>query len=233
MVVTCEDNHAIGTPRRVVVLRHGIAINRYFMLPMERYFRRRGFEVHNRTYPSTKKSIPELASEFAEEITQLDEELAAVDSPYELYFVTHSMGGLVLRYALTHFSMPKIRRAVLMVPPNRGSTTARYFRGCFLYRWIFGTHAAAELASESAEIYEACGVPEECDVGVIAGDVPWRLHPVRLDKPHDGVVSVSEAELPPYPLKVLPYGHTPILFVRYAMEEAEHFLTRGQFRPAS
>ena len=65
---------------------------------------------------------------------------------------------------------------------------------------------------------------------MIAGDVPWKLYPVRLDKPHDGVVAVSEADLPPYPLKVLPYGHTMILFGRYAMEEAEHFRTEGRFR---
>ena len=31
--------------RRVVIFRHGIVINRWFMKPLERYLRRHGFEV--------------------------------------------------------------------------------------------------------------------------------------------------------------------------------------------
>jgi hypothetical protein len=31
-------------------------------------------------------------------------------------------------------------------------------------------------------------------------------------------------------MKVVPYGHTPILFVRSVWEEVEHFLDHGTFR---
>ena len=57
--------------RKVLVFRHGIVINRYFMLPMERYFLRRGYEVHNRTYPTTRKLIEEHARDLSEELMAL------------------------------------------------------------------------------------------------------------------------------------------------------------------
>ena len=140
------------------------------------------------------------------------------------------MGGLVLRYALTHFSMPTVRRAVLMVPPNQGSAMARYVKNFPPYRWIFGKKAGQELADEPPGIFGECGTPENCEIGIIAGSVQRGIYSAGLEKPHDGVVTVAEAQLPPFPVKVMPYGHTPILFVRYAMEEAEHFLVHGEFR---
>ncbi|MCH2372900.1 MAG: hypothetical protein MK538_01860 [Planctomycetes bacterium] len=216
-----------GNRQRVVVLRHGIMLNRYFMLPMERYFKKRGYEVYNCSYPTTKKCIAEHAQDLADEMKALQER---VDENAEFYFVTQSMGGLVLRYALTHFSMPPARRAVLMVPPNQGSACARFFKRFPPYRWIFGKKAGMELAGDPPGIFAECGTPEDCEIGIIAGSISRSIYPANLEKPHDGVVSVSETQLPPFPVKVLPYGHTPILFVRYAMEEAEHFLVHGKFR---
>ncbi|HVR73137.1 MAG TPA: hypothetical protein VMT52_02345 [Planctomycetota bacterium] len=215
--------------RKVLIFRHGIRINRYFLLPMERFFVRRGYDVRNATYSTTQKRIEEHARDLSEEMLAVARVLERTGEPHEFYAVTHSMGGLVLRYALTHFQMPSIRRAVLLVPPNRGSATARFAWHLAPYRWIFGTTAAAQLGEDPPGIFEAAGIPEGVEIGILAGNVPWKILPVPLEKPHDGVVSVSEARLPPFPLKVLPYGHTPILFCRGAWEEAEHFLQTGRF----
>jgi hypothetical protein len=216
--------------RRALVLRHGILLNRYFLLPAERFFRRLGYEVHNRSYPTTRKRIEEHARDLADEVRRIDEDLRRSGEPYEIHALTHSLGGLVLRYAATHFDIPRIRRAVLFVPPNRGSATARYFKDFFLYRWLFGGNAGRQLTEEPPGIFGEAGVPRDTEIGILAGNVRWKLYPVPLDRPHDAIVSVSEAELPPFPLKVLPYGHTPILFARKAWEEAAHFLEHGRFR---
>ena len=216
--------------RRILIFRHGIVFNRYVLIGMERYFRRRGYEVHNRTYPTTRKYIEEHARDLSEEMVALERDLNQRGDPYEFYAITHSMGALVLRYALTHFQMPRFHRAVMFVPPNQGSATARHFRSSLVYRWIFGSKAASQLSGERPGIFQAAGVPEAVDIGIIAGSVQWKLYPVPLEEPHDAIVSVSEAALPPFPLKVLPYGHTPLLFVRPAWEEAEHFLEHGRFR---
>ena len=219
--------------RRILVFRHGIAINRYFMLGMERYFLRRGYEVKNRSYPSTRKFIEDHARDLSEELATLTTSFRLSGEPFELSLVTHSMGGLVLRYALSHFAMPPLHRAVLLVPPNNGSATARAMRWLPPYRWIWGQKAGAQLASDNLEFFGRCGVPSGFPVGIIAGNVRWKLLPHRLEKPHDGVVTLEEAKLPPLPLKVLPHGHTPILFSRHAWEEVEYFLQNGRFREAT
>ncbi len=215
--------------RRVLVFRHGIVINRYFMLAMERYFARRGWDVRNRSYPSTRKFVEEHARDLSEELLQIDQQLTRQGEPHEIYVVTHSLGGLVLRYALTHFAMPPIRRAVLMVPPNNGSIAARFFRNFPPYRWIFGTKAGSQLSADLPGIFVEAGVPEGTDIGIIAGTVPRRRWPTPLEQPHDGVVTVAEMRLDAFPLKALPHGHTMILFSRYAWEEVESFLDRGNF----
>ena len=217
--------------RRVVVFRHGICINRLFLSGMARHFRGLGYDVHNCTYPTTRRYVEHHARDLSEELLEIHSELERLGEAHELYVITHSLGGLVLRYALTHFQMPPIRRAVLFTPPNLGSATARFFRNFFLYQWVFGSMAGAQLSADLPGIYGECGVPDACEMGIIAGQVPWKLYPVPLDKPHDSIVALSEARLPPYPLKVLPYSHTLILFRRKAWEEAAYFLEHGQFRP--
>lgn len=219
--------------RKLLVFRHGILLNRYFMLPMERYFRRKGYEVYNSTYPTTKKFVEEHARDLSEELMDLARRAGKSVEPYEISIITHSLGGLVLRYALTHFEMPPIHRAVLFVPPSRGSAAARYFKNWLLYRKVFGAKAGSQLAEAPPGIYGAAGSPDGVDAAIIAGSVGWKILPPKLEKPHDGVVTFSEACLPPLPIKVLPYGHTPILFVRYAWEEAECYLRNGRFREDS
>jgi triacylglycerol lipase len=223
----------IADVRKILVFRHGFLANRYVMLPIERHFRRRGYEVHNRTYPSRRKLIEEHAEALAEELRRLDAELERSGVPHELYAVTHSMGGLILRYALAHLDVPPVKRAVLFAPPNQGAATARFFRSCFLGRWLFGTKAGRQLGEAPDGIFSRCGIPAATEIGILAGSVSWKLYPSRIEKPHDSIVSVAETALPPFPRKVLPYGHTPIILARRAWEEAESFLEHGKFRSDS
>jgi hypothetical protein len=218
-----------AAPRRIAVFRHGIVINRWFMEPLARSLRRRGFDVRNRSYPTTRKYIEEHALDLARELRGIVQDETARGGPFELYLVTHSLGGLVMRYALTHLDVPAIRRAVQTVPPNRGSATARYFREFFLYRWVFGRKSGAQLAQDPPGIYRECGVPRNVDTGIIAGVNGWGLFPVGLPKPHDGIVALEEARLDDFPLKELPYNHTPILFRRALHDEVARFLEEGRF----
>ena len=215
--------------RRVLVLRHGILISRLFMGWMARYFRRRGYTVHNRSYHSTRKTIQEHAEDLSREIREHADEQEKLGGEYEFYAVTHSVGGLILRYALSHFPMPPLRRVVQVVPPNQGSATARHFRRFALYRWIYGDKSGAQLASDPPGIFEECGSPRNIELGIIAGTRGFQVYPVPLPEPHDGVVSLEETRLDDFPVKQLPFNHTPILWRRRTCEEVEHFLEHGRF----
>ncbi|HLU47933.1 MAG TPA: hypothetical protein VK116_07605 [Planctomycetota bacterium] len=215
--------------RRIVVFRHGIVINRWFMEPLARFLRRHGLEVSNPSYPTTRKNIEEHAEELASELRGIAKEADARGDPWELSVVAHSMGSLVFRYAMTHLETPAVRRAVLLGPPNAGSVTARRFRNFPPYRWVFGTKAGSQLAAELPGIYEECGVPPATEIGIIAGIGNLKLYPVAIPKPHDGVVALEEARLGDCPIATVPFNHTTMLFRRRTHELVLRFLDEGKF----
>lgn len=71
-------------------------------------------------YESTEKKIEEHAQDLVECL-----QMIALESPGEpINFITHSMGGLVLRSAINKPNCPieaKIGKAVLLGPPNQGA----------------------------------------------------------------------------------------------------------------
>ena len=79
-------------------------------------------------------------------------------------------------------------------------------------------------------IFDECSMPENVQMGIIAGVQGIKLFPVPIPTPHDGVVALEEARLGDFPLKEMPFNHTPILFRREVFEEAEYFLEHGEFR---
>ncbi|MGH7378364.1 MAG: esterase/lipase family protein, partial [Candidatus Methylomirabilales bacterium] len=162
--------------------------------------------------------------------------LRQAGTPHEVNFVTHSMGGLVVRHLLTHDPPERVRRFVMLVPPNNGSLKARRFARSpgyrHFYRLVYGRRAGAQLASEPPGVFEACGIPRGVEMGVIAGTGGSRFSiPTHaLAGEHDGVLTVEETALPGVPLKKVPYGHTTILFRPQAWREVAHFLDHGRFR---
>lgn len=221
-----------GRPR-LLFLRHGIIINRWFLEPMARHFRRRGYIVHNRSYPSTRKLIAEHAADFHREA--MDEiaaaRAAAGGAEPEVYFITHSLGGLVLRWMLTHHEVPGARRAVLLVPPNRGSLKARHHADFLPFRLLYGGRAGEQVSGDPAGIIDGCGIPRGIDIGIIAGaSSPPQIFPAPLPKPHDGVVALEETRLGGFPVLPYPCSHTLILLAPGAWREAGHFLEHGRFR---
>jgi len=218
---------------RLVFLLHGILLNRWFLAPMASFLAGRGFRVINRSYRTTRGTIEEHAAELARRVEEETAPLRAAGRPYELNFVTHSLGGLVVRWLLTHHRVDRVRRFVLLVPPNQGSQKARRFQHLFLYRLIFGTRAGAQLAMDPPGIFAECGIPQGVEMGIIAG-VGGSLFTIpssALCGAHDGVLRLEETLLPGVPVKEVRCGHTTIVFRRRAMEEAAHFLEHGRFRP--
>jgi triacylglycerol lipase len=220
-------------PVRLVFLLHGILLNRWFLAPMAGYLRRRGFRVVNRSYPSTRRTIEEHAAALEEAVVAETRPLREADRPYQVNFVGHSLGGLVVRYLLSHRTLPGTHRFVLLAPPNNGSRKARRFGQTRLYRLVYGRRAGAQLASEPPGIFLECGIPAGVEMGILAGvggtffTVPTRV----LSGQNDGVLTLEEVCLPGVPWKAIHCGHTTIVLHRRAMEEVAHFLEHGCFLP--
>ena len=98
-----------------VVLLHGLARTSRSMEDLAKVLSREGYQVWNIDYPSRKYRIPELAKIVRDEVT------SKTAGAEKIHFITHSMGGIVLRYLQRHDPLPNIGRVVMLSPPNQGS----------------------------------------------------------------------------------------------------------------
>jgi len=76
-----------------VVLLHGLGRSALSMKKMEWALKRQGYRVVNVSYPSTRLSVQEAATNWLPAV--LDQRTP--DHSVKVHFVTHSLGGIVLR----------------------------------------------------------------------------------------------------------------------------------------
>jgi pimeloyl-ACP methyl ester carboxylesterase len=216
----------MGTASTGVILLHGLARTRRSMQPLAAYLRQQGYAVVNVGYPSRRYPVETLAQLcIPPAVAELRR--ARVDT---LGFVTHSMGGILLRSYLAAHPLPELGRVVMLSPPNQGSELVDCFRRFWWFRRFFGP-AGCQLGTTATDLPLQLG-PLTGTVGILTGNRPFpgvfsRFFP----GPHDGKVSVARARLPGMSdFLTLPYGHSFIINHRPVWEQVAAFLEHGRFR---
>lgn len=206
--------------RQAVYFVHGFLRTSRSMNQMAEAFRKEGYLTEKWAYPSRQKHIRQHAAALV-----LDLQKTAFEHPGEpIHFVTHSMGGLVVRAALNLEACPpeaKFGRAVLMAPPNQGSRFGRSLNRYPVAKKILGDRAGRELLNE--QNFEHLGqFPSEMEVLVISGT--WSLNPFIWEK-NDGKVTVSESYLStPHSHIRVSAGHATIMDSRASILAAINFI---------
>ncbi len=108
-----------NAPEHLVVLLHGLGRTRYSMRRLDRALAP-GVTTARLDYPSTRRTIGEHAQTLS---TMLDH----VPTPTKLSFVTHSLGGLIVRDLLGREGSwrSSVHRILMLAPPNQGAALAR------------------------------------------------------------------------------------------------------------
>jgi pimeloyl-ACP methyl ester carboxylesterase len=197
--------------RELVVLVHGMGRTRVSMFAMGWSLERAGFRVVNWGYSSTRGSVPELGGRLAREVR-----LQRGEAP-RVHFVTHSLGGVLVRWALAHDPPERVGRVVMMAPPNQGSAAADRYT-----RWVgWLLPAIRELRTDPLATARALPLPYDVEVGVIAGA-------------RDGKVSIHESHLEgERDHAVVPAFHTFIMNRGDVQRLVRTFLREGTFGEAA
>lgn len=215
-----------GTSADTVVLLHGLGRGPLAMKRLEHSLKARGYVVHNVRYDSKRHDIATLAESAIAPFL-------GPSSPHDrVHFVTHSLGGILVRqYLARHGASERLGRIVMIAPPNRGSEIVDRLRGWSLYRWLNGP-AGAELGTAPDAIPQTLGpVPSGVEVGVVAGDFSWNpLLSACIEGPNDGKVSLASTHVAGERDHVtVRSSHTWIMWRRTTADQVIAFLREGKF----
>ncbi len=207
-------------------LLHGLARSHASMNKMAAALEQQGHEVCNIDYPSRKHTIETLAAHHVLPALQ-----ACFGDPLpRLNFVTHSLGGIILRQLRRMGEVPKIGRAVMLGPPNHGSEVVDTLGNWRAFHWLNGP-AGQQLGSGADSLPLALG-PADFPLGIIAGR--FTINPLlslMIPGPDDGKVSLQSARLEGMQdYLVVSVSHPFLMKNGKVIDQTLGFLQNGRFQ---
>jgi pimeloyl-ACP methyl ester carboxylesterase len=216
---------------RVVILLHGLVRTSNSMNTMESYLKNVGYSTVNFGYASSRKKVCDHAAALKSVIDGLGNEVT------DIYFVAHSLGNIVIRRYLheteNHLSGghgdSRIRRIVMIGPPNQGSKVAQAFKNSQIFRICAG-QSGDQLARDWDKLEPKLTTPK-VEFGIIAGGQSGDMlgNPLIRGK-DDYTVSTEETKLiGASDFLVRPLLHGTMMNQPLVLEATARFFQHGYF----
>ncbi len=208
-----------------VMILHGLARTNRSMAKLSHYLEAAGYLTENIDYPSRKFTIETLSDQVIPQALRH----CSRHSPSKIHFVTHSLGGILLRYYLDQHVIAELGRVVMLSPPNNGSEIVDKLGGWPGFSLINGP-AGSQLGTGADGIPAQLG-PATFEVGIITGSFSFNPFYSSLIKgDDDGKVSITSAKLQGMSdFVVVPHSHSFIMNSEVVLQKTENFLRHGKF----
>ncbi|MHB1036078.1 MAG: alpha/beta hydrolase [Pirellulales bacterium] len=216
---------------KAAILLHGLFRTRSSMDKLGEYLKQKGhYTIFNIGYPSTREEIGRHAARLA----RLVKSLEGIE---EINFVAHSMGNIVIRHYLADQTDAKtgrrpdsrIKRFVMLGPPNQGSLAATVAAELSLFEVVAG-NAGQQLGRDWSALEGKLATPE-FEFAIVAGGLgkPSGYNPL-LQSDNDGVVTVESTRLAgAKDFVVVPVLHSFLMDDAKVHEYTLRFLQKGYF----
>jgi triacylglycerol lipase len=149
--------------RQKIFLLHGYGCPKLVMNKLEKRLRKANFTTENFGYSSMIDHLDSLGIYLYRRV-----KTSGIDT---VSFVTHSMGGLIVRsmlqYANQDANFPKIFRIVMLAPPNTGAEIANFWSAKSL-RWLTGPNVRL-MRTDSNSYARRLPLPINTELAIIAG----------------------------------------------------------------
>ena len=234
-VAADDDTEAVsveylsGDSDRCAVLLHGLARTSSSMKNLGLALQKAGYGVALVDYPSRNYTVEVLSKMAVESGVQSCRD----EGKTSLYFVTHSLGGILIRAYLKDNAIADLERIVMLAPPNHGSAVVDNVKDVPGVVWLNGP-AFLELGTDEQSVPLALG-EIKTDTAVIAGTRSINLILSNfLENPDDGKVSVESARLEGMcAMLVIAVSHPFIMTDAVVIEQTIEYLNTGKFSLAS
>lgn len=225
-LASCVAYAPLAKKRDRVVLVHGLIGGPATMWLLGKRLSEAGYQVTAVRYPGTRKPLSELVVHLQREL-----ERCCLDGEGRLHFVTHSMGGILVRGLLALKKPPNLGRVVMLSPPNCGTEVADALGGNWFATLLLGP-AVRELGTSPESVPNRLG-PPDFELGILAANRSWNLFgSLLIPGPDDGTVAIERMKLEGMvDFRTIPATHTFIMNDSEAALETVYFLEHGRFRP--
>ena len=217
------DSPTTPAPETVVLL-HGLHRTSRSLSRLARALRAEGYAVIACDYPSTRADLATLTDALFRELLPL------LPATGRVHFVTHSMGGILLRTFLQRRPLSNLGRVVMLGPPNGGSEVVERLGPLPTFKWINGP-AGLQLGTGPGSLPLRLAKPNFA-LGVIAGDRTVNpLLSCLIPGPNDGKVAVARTRVEGMrDFLCLHVTHTFMMRNRQVVRQTQHFLKNGRFQ---
>jgi len=219
--------YSVTSASDCVILLHGLARTSASMEKLASALTSEGFQVANTAYPSRDHTIEQLSK------VAIESGLSACAPGATVHFVTHSLGGILVRYYMENYTenndLEGLGRVVMLAPPNQGSGVVDVLRDLPVFEFVNGL-AGLQLGTDPDSIPSRLGAVE-FELGVIAGS--RSLNPILsqfLPNPDDGKVSVESTRVEGMAdFITVSHSHPFIMQASDVIQQTIHFIRNGKF----
>jgi len=206
-----------------VVLLHGLARTDSSMSKMDKSLTEAGYFTVNTTYPSRKYELRKLAKDV------ISIAVKKCGKSSKINFVTHSMGGILVRQYLSENEIENLNHVVMLGPPNKGSEIVDKLRDIPGFKLINGP-AGMQLGTGDMSVPNKLG-SADFSLGIIAGTNTINLIlSTMLPRPNDGKVSVESTKLDGMNDHIaMPVTHPFMVKNQKVIKQVIYFLKNGEF----
>ena len=223
IILTIACTFSLTAESACIVLLHGLARTENSMNYLQGQLENEGYKVVNIGYPSRKHTIDKLTRKAITPALEFCKEES------EINFVTHSLGGIVVRYYLSKHTLPRLKHVVMLAPPNKGSELVDKLGKLPGYKLLNGD-AGLQLGTDVDSIPSQLG-KANFDLGIIAGSssINWILSSL-IPSTDDGKVSIENTKLEGMNDHiVLPVSHPFIMRDDETISQIIYYLKNGKF----